>query len=50
MDAWSSVSKYWILGFQRLQIKPAKSQGFEVHGYYLSISLTIGRSFPWKLV
>lgn len=37
-------------GPDALDWKPAKSQGFEVRGYYLSLYLTTGTSFPWKLV
>ena len=31
-------------------VKVFQSRAFEVHGYYLSLSLTMGTSFPWKLV
>lgn len=31
-------------------VKVFQSQGFEVRGYYLSLSLTMSTSFPWKLV
>ena len=37
-------------GLDTLGWKPAKSRGFEVHGYYLSLYLSTGTSFPWKLV
>uniref|UniRef100_A0A7N2R430 Peroxisomal membrane protein n=1 Tax=Quercus lobata TaxID=97700 RepID=A0A7N2R430_QUELO len=35
--------------FDTLCWRLAKSQGFEVRGYYLSLSSTIGMLFPWKL-
>ena len=37
-------------GCNKICWKPAKSKGFEVHGYYRSVSPSNVMSFPWKLV
>ena len=52
---WSLCLSLWTFysvresGEKKHCWKPAKGQGFEVGGYYHSLSMSHAMSFPWKI-